>query len=173
MSTNIRCPKPQRLHKHPVADIYSSSTYDQRSESPPHPHRRLSSQSHQVTRSGSAPPWPTCPSGSKHCRPLLPTDSPVDAWLSAVSSPDPRSISPPNDRPSTCPATVDVSKVKDIHLSLAALQHKSQQQSKITESRALGSDASQTRRPDTSNPQYRDIIYYNYITIDIAGQKLP
>lgn len=83
------------------------SIHGQRSESPPPPRppssqsledldprsaprkkrRRLQSprfeptddQHLQITRSGSAPRWPICTPGSKHCRPQLPTDSSVNA----------------------------------------------------------------------------------------------
>lgn len=175
------------------------STHGQRSESP-HPPRRLSSQSledldtrsappkkrrrlqskrfeptedqHlQVTRSGSAPPWPTCAPGSKHWRPQLPTDSSVDAWLSTVFSPDPRPISPPSDRPSTCPATLDVSNLKDTPLSLAAIQQMSYQSQYAEQD--PGSGASQNGRPGTSSPLYRDTIYNNFITMDFSGRQLP
>ncbi|KAG9233357.1 hypothetical protein BJ875DRAFT_442313 [Amylocarpus encephaloides] len=110
MNTKVLCPKPQRPHKRALADIdpdaFPVSKHGQRSESP-HPPRRPSSQrlddlDLQVTRSGSAPPWPTCAPGDQHCRPQLPTDSPVEAWISAVFTPDPRPISHPGGRPSTC-----------------------------------------------------------------------
>ncbi|KAL9135812.1 MAG: hypothetical protein Q9175_002988 [Cornicularia normoerica] len=176
------------------------STHGQRSESP-HPPRRSRSQSledldtrpappkkrrrlqsprfeptddqHlQVTRSGSAPPWPTCAPGSNHWRPQLPTDSSVCAWLSTVFGPDPRPISPLSDRPSTCPATRDVSKLKPTPLSLAAIQQMSQQQSQYADTQGLGSGASQNGRPGTASPLYRDTIYNNFITMDFSGRQL-
>ena len=127
----------------------------------------------QVTRSGSAPPWPACALGSKHCRPQLPTNSPVDAWISTVFSPDPRPVSPPSDRPSTCPATVDVGNDKPTPPSLATLKQMSQQPSQYGENVGSGSGTSQSGRPGTSHPLYRGTLYNNYITLDYSGRQMP
>jgi len=142
---------------------------------PPKKRRRLQSprleptddQHLQVARSGSAPPE------SKHYHPQLPTDSTIDAWISAVSNPDPRPISPPSNRPSTCPATLEVSRLKKTPLSRAAIQQMSQQQSQYAESQGPGLSASQNGRPGTSSPLYRDTIYNNSITMDFSGRRLP
>lgn len=80
-----------------------------------------------VTRSSSAPPWPSCAPGSKHYRPHLLIDSSVDAWISTAFSPDLRPISPPSDRPATCPAIVNVSKDKRTPPLLATIKQMSQQ----------------------------------------------
>ena len=148
---------------------------------PPKKRRRLQSprfkptddQHLQVTRSGSAPPWPICTPGNEYCRPQISTDSPVDAWISAVFSSDPSPISPPSNRPSTCPATVDVSKVKRTPPSLATIKKMSQQPSQYAESQGPGSGTSQNGRPVTSSPLYRDTIYNNCITMDFSGRQLP
>ena len=165
---------PRRLSSQSLEDLDTRSA-------PPKKRRRLQSprfeptddQCLQVNRSGSAPPWPTCAPRSKHWRPQLPIGSSVDAWLSTVFSPDPRPIRPPSDRPSTCPATLDVSKLKHTHLSLAAIQQMSQQQSQYAESQGAGSGASQNGRPGTSSPLYRDTVYNNFITMDFLGRQLP
>lgn len=116
-------------HPPPRPSPQSLGDLDARS-APPKKRRRLQppnfepngDQHLQITRSGSAPPWPTCTPGSKHCRPQLPADSLIDAWISAVFSPEPSSISLPSDRPSTCPATVDVDKAKRTPPSLATIR---------------------------------------------------
>ena len=177
------------------------STHGQRSESPrpprcpssqsfgdldprsalPKKHRRLQSprieptdtQHLQVTRSGSAPPWPTCAPGSKHCRPQLPTDSSVDAWLSIVFRPDPRPTSPPSDRPSTCPATVDASKDKRTPPSLATIKQMPQQPIQYGDNVGSCSGTSQSGRPGPSHPMYRGTLYNNYITLDYSGRQMP
>lgn len=158
----------------------SSQDLDPRS-APPKKRRRLQSPSFeptddqhlQITRSGSPPPWPTCTPGNKHCRPQLPTDSPIDAWISAVFSPEPSPISLPSDRPSTCPATVDVDKAKRTPLSLATIKQMSQQASQYGENVGHGSGTSQTGRPGTSHPLYRGTLYNNYITLDYSGRQMP
>lgn len=124
----------------------------------------------QVTRSGSAPPWPICEPGpgSKHWRPFSISSS-VCAWLSAVFRSDSQ-VSPPSDRPSTCPAILDVSKLKHTSLSLAAIQQMSQKPLPYAESQVQGS---QSGRPGTSNPLYRDTLYNNFITMDFSGRQLP
>ena len=177
------------------------STHDQRSESPysprrpssqsledldprsvpPKKRRRLQSPSFeptngqhlQITRSGSAPPWYTCTPRSKHCRSQLPTDSLVDAWISAVSNPEPSSISLPSDRPLTCPATVDVDKAKRTPPSLATIKQMSQQTSQYGENVGSSLSASQSGRPGTSHPLYRGTLYNNYITLDYSGRQMP
>lgn len=177
------------------------STHDQRSESPcaprrpssqsledldtcsaPPKKRRQSQSQHfepiddqhlQVNRSRSAPPWPACAPRSKYCRAQLPTDSPVDAWISTVISPDPRPISPPSNRPSTCPATVDVSEDKHTHPSLATINQTSQQPSQYGENVGLGSGTSQSSKPGTSHPLYRGTLYNNNITLDYSGRRMP
>ncbi|MCJ1350654.1 MAG: hypothetical protein MMC33_000635 [Icmadophila ericetorum] len=175
------------------------STYAQRSESPPRrprspsfedldhrsappkKRRRLQSprfeptddQHLQVPRSGSAPPWPTCAPRSKHRRPPLPTNSSADAWLSTVCRPDPRPVSPPSDRPSTCPATVDVSKDKRTPPSLTTIKQLSQQPSQYGDNVGSGSSTSQSGRPVTSHPMYRGTLYKNYITLDYSGRQMP
>ena len=125
-----------------------------------------------VTRSGSAPPWPTGAPGSKHCRPQLPTDSLVDAWISAVFCSDSRPTSPPSDRPSTCPAIVDVSKDQRTPPSLAAIKQISQQPSQHGEN-GSGSVTSQSGKPGTSHPLYRGTLYDNFITLDYSGRQMP
>jgi hypothetical protein len=127
----------------------------------------------QVPRSGSAPPWPACAPGSRHCRPQLPTNSQVDAWISAVFSPDPRPISPPSDRPSTCPAIVDVCKDKRTPPSLATIKHMSQQPSQYGDNVGSGSGTSRSSRPSTSHPMYRGTLYHHYITLDYSGRQMP
>ena len=127
----------------------------------------------QNTRSASAPPWPNCAPGSKYCHPQLPTDSRVDAWISAIFCPDPCPISSLSDRPSTCPAIVDISKDKRTPLSLETVKQMSQQPSQYAESQGPGSGASQNGRPGTSSPLYRDTIYNSYITMDFSGRQLP
>lgn len=192
---------PVSKHAPRSPPLPTPSTHGQCSESPPRPRcrssqnvedldtrsaplrkrRRLQSprleptdgQHHQVTRSGSAPPWPICAPGSKRHRPQLPTDSPVDVWLSTVLNPDPRPISPPSDRPSTCLVPLDASKLKYSPLSLAAIQQMSQQQSQYSESQGPGSGTSYNGRPGTSSPLYRDTVYNNYITMDFSGRQLP
>lgn len=148
---------------------------------PPKKRRRLQSPSFeptddqhlQITRSGSAPPWPTCTPGSKHCRPQLPTDSPIDTWISAVFSPEPSPISVPSDRPSTCPAALDVDKAKRTPPSLATIKQMSQQASQYGEDVGSGSATSQSGRPGTSHPLYRGTLYKNYITLDYSGRQMP
>ncbi|KAI4150797.1 MAG: hypothetical protein L6R39_002166 [Caloplaca ligustica] len=177
------------------------STHRHRSESP-HPPRRPSSQSledtgtrsapqkkrrrlqsprfeltdHQhlqVTRSASAPPWPTCTPGSKYCGPQLPADSPVDSWISALFRPDPRQIIPPSLRPSTCPATVDVNKVKRTLPSLTVIKQMSQQPSQYGQDAGSASSTSHSGRPGTSHPLYRGTLFNNYITLDYSGRQMP
>ncbi len=177
------------------------STLGQRSESP-HPPRRLSSQSLedldpssappkkrrrlqsprfeptdiqylQITHSGSAPPWPTSTPGSKHCRPQHRIDSPIDAWISAVFSSDPRPISLPSDRPLTCPAAIDVDKAKRTPPSLATIKQMSQPPSQYGDNVGSGSGTSQSGRPGTSHPLYRGTLYNNYITLDYSGRQMP
>jgi len=155
---------------------------------PPKKRRRLQlqhfeptdDQHSQVTRSSTAPPWPYCASGSKHCRAQLPTDSSVDAWIATVFSsdhrpfsPDPRPISPPNDRPSTCPATVDASNDKCTPPSLATIKQMSQQPSQHGENVGSSSGTSQSSKPGTSHPLYRGTLYNNHITLDYSGRKMP
>lgn len=126
-----------------------------------------------VTRSGSAPPWPTRRPGDKCCRPQLLTDTPIDAWIFAVLCPDPRPISPPINRPSTCPATVDVDQVKRTPPSLATIKQMSQQPVQYGESVDSGSGTSQSGRPGTSHPLYRGTLYHNHITLDYSGRQMP
>ncbi|KAL9124107.1 MAG: hypothetical protein Q9217_006531 [Psora testacea] len=177
-STHSQRSESSHLSRRP--SLQSLEDLDPRS-APPKKRRRLQS-SHfeltddqylQVTRLGSAPPWPICTPGNKYCRLQLPTDSPIDAWISAVFSPDPRPISPPSNRPSTCPAIVDVSKVKRTPPSLATIKQMSQQPSQYAESQGPGSGASQNGKPGTSSPLYRDTIYNNCITMDFSGRQLP
>ncbi|KAF7509570.1 hypothetical protein GJ744_007970 [Endocarpon pusillum] len=171
-------PTPSTPSRRPISQ--SLKDFDNRSACP-RKRRRLQSprfeptdnQHLQVIRSGSAPPWPTCAPGSKHCLPQLPTESPVDAWISAVSSLDPRPIYSPSDRPSTCPAIVNLSKDKRTPLSLATIKKMSQQQPQYAQSQEPTSGASQNGRPGTSSPLYRDTIYNNYITMDLSGRRLP
>lgn len=167
-------------HPPPRPSPQSLGDLDARS-APPKKRRRLQSpnfepngdQHLQITRSGSAPPWPTCTPGSKNCRPQLPADSPIDAWISAVFSPEHSSISLPSDRPSTCPATVDVDKAKRTPPSLATIKQMSQQPSKYGENVGSGSGTSQSGRPGTSHPLYRSTLYNNYITLDYSGRQMP
>ena len=148
---------------------------------PPKKRRRLQSPSFeptngqhlQITRSGSAPPWYTCTPRSKHCRPQLPTDSLVDAWISAVSNPEPSSISLPSDRPLTCPATVDVDKAKRTPPSLATIKQISQQTSQYGENVDSSSSASQSNKPGTSHSLYRNTHYNNYITLTYSKKQMP
>lgn len=148
---------------------------------PPKKRRRVQSPSFelnddqhlQVTRLCSAPPWPTYTPGSKHCRPQLSTDSSVDAWIFAVSSSNPSPISPPISRPSSCPATVDVDKVKRTPPSLATIKQMSHQPSQYGENVGSGSGTSQIGRPGTSHPLYRGTLYNNYITLDYSGRQMP
>lgn len=150
---------------------------------PPKKRRRLQSQRFeitddqhlQVTRSSSAPPWPTCAPGTKDCRPQLSTDSPVEAWIFAVLSPDPRSISPPSNRPSTCPATMDVSKDKYTPPpSLARIKQLSQQHPSLSgENLGSGSATSKDGKIRTSHHMYRGVLYDNDITLDISGRLMP
>ena len=158
----------------------SFEDFDPRS-TPPKKRRRLQSSSFeptgeqhlQIPRSGSAPPWPNCTPGSKHCRPQFPTDSPVDAWISAVFSPEPSPISLPSDRSLTCPATVDVDKAKCTPPSLATIKQMSQQLSQYGEIVGSGSGTSQSGRPGTSHPLYRGTLYNNHITLDYSGRQMP
>ena len=123
---------------------------------PPKKRRRLLDQQfeptddhRQVTRSSSAPPWPTCAPGSKHFRAQLPAGSSVDTWIATVFnsdhrsfSPEPRPISPPNNRPSTCPATIDISNHKRTPQSLTTIKQMSQQPSQYREIAGSSSAAS-------------------------------
>ncbi len=127
----------------------------------------------RITRLGSAPPWPSCAPRSQHYRPQLPKDSSVEAWISAVFSPDTRPISHPSDRPSTCPATVDVSKGKRSPLSLVTIKKMSQQPSQYGENRGSSAGTSQSSRPGTSHPLYRGTLYNNYISLDYSGRQMP
>ena len=128
---------------------------------PPKKRRRLQSprfestedQHLQVPRSGGASLGSACVSGSKRSCPPLPTVLLVDAWLSTVS-PEICPISPPNDRPSSCPAALDVNKHKSTPLSLAAIQQMSQQQSQYGDNAGSSSVTSQSGRPGTSHPMY-------------------
>ena len=148
---------------------------------PPKKRRRLHSarveptddQHLRATFSGSTPPWPSCASGSKRYHPQLPTDSPIDAWISTVFNPDPRPTSHPIDRPSTCPATIDVSKDKHTPLSLTTIKQMSQPSSQYGEKVGSGSGTSQSGRPGTSHPLYRGTLYNNYITLDYSGRQIP
>ena len=194
MSTEVLCPEPQRPHKRAL-------THSQCSESlhPPHhpslqsledlnPHstslkkcHRLQSprceptndQHFQITRSDSALTWPTCVPENKHCHPQILTDSSVDAWISAVFSSDPRSVSIPSDRPSTCPAIVDINKAKHTPLSLAIIKQMVQQPSQHGGNGGSGLGSSQSGRPGTSHPLYRGTLYNNYITLDYSGRQMP
>lgn len=164
----------------PRSSSQSLKVLDPRS-APPKKRRRLQSPSFeptddqhlQINRSGSAPPWPICTPGSKHCRPQLPTDSPIDAWISAVFSPKPSPINLPSDRPSTCPAIVDVDKAKRTPPSLATIKKMSQRPSQYGENVGSGSGTSQCGRPGTSHPLYRGTLYNNYITLDYSGRQMP
>ena len=148
---------------------------------PPKKRRRLQSprfeptkhQHLQVPSLGCASQGPACVSGSKHSCPPLPTVSLVDTWLSTVFSPDTCPISPPNDRPSSCPATLDVNKHRTTPLSLAAIQQMSQQQSQYGDNAGSSSITSQSGRPGTSHPMYRGTLYNNYITLDYSGRQMP
>jgi hypothetical protein len=178
------------------------STHGQRSESP-HPRRHPSSQSledlntrsaparqrrrlqsprfeptddqgRQVTRSGTAPPWPVHSPGNKHCRPQLPPDSsPVDAWICAVFSSAHRPVSSPSHRPSTCPATLDVSRDKRTPPSLARIKQTSQQPSQHGDNVGSVSGTSQSGKPGTSHPLYRGTLYNNDIAMDYSGRQMP
>ena len=158
---------PRRPSSQSLEDLDPRST-------PPKKRRRLQSPSFelnndqhlQITRSGSAPPWPTCAPRSKHCRPQLPTDSLVDAWISAVSNPEPSSISLPSDRPLTCPATVDVDKAKRTPPALGPIKQMSHQTSQYGENVGFSTGAS-------SHPLYRGTLYNNYITLDYSGRQMP
>ncbi|KAL9112359.1 MAG: hypothetical protein Q9187_007785 [Circinaria calcarea] len=158
-------------------------------DTPPTKHRRLQSprsepsddQHFRVTRSGSAPPWPTRVPGSKGYRPQLSTGEPINDWISAVcvqdthpsDFPSDRPISPPSDRPSTCPATVDVGKDKYTPPSLARIKQMSQQPSQHGENADSGLGTSQSGKPGTSHPLYRSTLYNNHITLDFSGRRIP
>ena len=171
-STNAQ--RSENPHLQSLEDFHSRN-------SPPRKRRRLQlprfestdKQYLRIIRSGSAPPWPRCAPGSRYCHPELPIDSQVDAWISAIFCPDPCLINSPSDRPSTCPAIVDIGKDKRIPLSLETVKRMSQQPSQYAESQGPGSGASQNGRPGTSSPLYRDTIYNNYITMDFSGRQLP
>ena len=148
---------------------------------PPKKRRRLQSprfkptsdQHLQIPFAGGASLGPACVFGSRHSCPPLPTVSLVDTWLSTVSSPDTCPISPPNDRPSSCPAALDVNKHKPAPLSLAAIRQMSQQQSQYGDNAGYSSITSQSGRPGTSHPMYRGTLYNNYITLDYSGRQMP
>ncbi len=158
-------------------------------DAPPTKRRRLQSprsepsddQHLRVTRSGSAPPWPTRAPGSKCCRPHLSTGEPINDWISAVcvhdthssDFPSDRPISPPSDRPPTCPATVNVGKGKRTPPSLARIKQMSQQPSQDGGNADPGSGTSQSGEPGTSHPLYRGTLYNNYITLDYSGRRMP
>ena len=147
---------------------------------PPKKGRRLQSprfevtddQHLQITRLCSALPWPTCASRSKHDRPQFPIDSSVEAWISAVFSSDSSPISPSSDRPSTCPAIVNVDKAKCSPSSLAAIKQMSQQSSQCEDSVGFGSGTSQSGRPGTSHPLYRGTLYNNYVTLNYSRRQM-
>lgn len=140
------------------------------------PYFELNDDEHlHITRSASAPPWPACTRGSKYYRPQVPTDSPVDAWISAVTvvSLSPSPISPPISRPSSCPATVDVDKVKRTPPSLETIKQMSQQPARYGENVGYSLGPSQTTRPGTSHPEYRTTLCNNFITLDASGRQMP
>lgn len=175
MSTEVFCPTPQRPYKRALSDDLDYFS------APPKKRRRLQSQHFefiddqhlQITHSKSAPPWPTCAPESKHYRAQLPTESSVDAWISTVFSLDPCPISPPGDRPSTCPATIDVSKDKHTPPSLATIKQMSQQPSQYGGNVGPGSGTSQSSKPGTSHPLYRGTLYNNNIILDYSGRRMP
>ncbi|MCJ1230419.1 hypothetical protein MMC12_007093 [Toensbergia leucococca] len=131
-------------------------------------------QHNRIARSGSAPPWPSCAPGSgsrsRDNQPHLSTNLLIDSWISSVVSPDPRPISPPSDRSSTCPPIFDVSKDGRTAASLATIQQMSQQ---YGENASSGLGTSQSGKPGTSHPLYRGTLYNNYITLDYSGRQMP
>ena len=169
-STHGRCSDSPHSSRRPISQ--SDEDLDPRS-TPPEKRRRVQSPCFeladdrhlQVTRSGSTPPWPICTLWSKNYRPLLPTAGPVDAWISTVLSPDPSPFIPSINRPSTCPATVDVDKSKRTPPSLATINQMSEQPPQNGEN--VGG------RPNTSHSLYRGTLYNNYISIDYSGRKMP
>lgn len=171
------------------------STHNKRSKSP-HPSRHLNPRSfealdprsapstkrrrlqsptndRQAARAASAPPWPTCTPATKHCRPQLTINSPVDAWISTVSNTDPRPSSPPSNRPSTCPATLDISKQKHTPPSLEAIKQVSQQLPQYGENVGTYSGDSQSGKPSTSHPLYRGTLFNNFVSLDYSGRRIP
>ncbi|KAK5190274.1 hypothetical protein LTR92_009676 [Exophiala xenobiotica] len=195
MITEILSPEPQRPHKRALANTdldglpaskracaESPEDLDLRNNSPKK-RRRLQSprfeptddQQPPVTRPGSAPPWPAHVPGSKHPRPHLATDSPIDAWILTVFSTNSRPISPPARRSSTCPATVDICKDKYTPSSFAMISQMAQQQPKYIykESEGSGSGTSSSGRPGTSHPLYRGTLYNNHIIMDYSGRRMP
>ena len=138
---------------------YAKSTHGQRSESPHPPRRPILQSVADYSRGLFAHLGTNIVTHS--------SDSPIESWISAVFSPDPRPTSPPSNRPSTCPATVDVSKVKRTPPSLATIKLHNMQ------SQDPGSGASQNGRLGTSSPLYRDTIYNNCITMDFSERQVP
>ena len=165
---------PHRPNLQSLEDLDPRSAPQKKRRRLQSPHFEPTDDKHlRITRSGSAPPWPTCVPGSKQCRPQLPTESPIDAWISTLPSPDPGPISPTIDRPSTCPATVNIDKAKRTPPSFATIKQMSQQPSQYGENVGSGSATSQIGRPGTSHPLYRGTLYNNYITLDYSGRQMP
>ena len=163
-------------NKRPLEDINSDIA-------PPHKHRRLQSPSpiqlSDAPRSNSAPPGsssakrafgefdPACAPASKH-RPLPPSAcSPIDSWLSNDSHLDPGLSSPPINRTRSCSAAIDVGIYTPV--SLADIKQMSQQNGET----GPGSVTSRGEMPGTSHPLYRTSLFYNNITLDYSGRRIP
>ncbi|KAL8745630.1 MAG: hypothetical protein Q9190_002261 [Brigantiaea leucoxantha] len=187
MSTEVLCPTPQRSYKRALADIYPNvlpgkppplptpSTYDQYFESI-EKRRRLqpnNDQHLQIVRSDSAPPWPTCTPGSKHCRPQIPLDSPIDAWILSTFCSDLDPISLPSNRPSSCPSTLNLDKSKYSPPSFALIKSMFQQPFQPGQNPGTGLCAPQGSKVGTSHWLYREVLYGNYVTMDVTGRQMP
>ncbi|KAI9885186.1 MAG: hypothetical protein M1823_003025 [Watsoniomyces obsoletus] len=170
----IFCPKPNRPLKRVYKEIDPDSFLDPCRPTPKR--RRLQSPQYlPAPRPSSAPPWPTCSPRTR-----FPTDSGVDAWLFSISRPDVGQIHDCllNSRPSSCPATVDVSvAAKRAPPLFARIRRLSTHASEFGPNGGpgpgAGSVTSGSGRPGPSHQMYRSTLYHNGIVLDYAGHELP
>ena len=96
--------------------------------------------------------------------------SAIQAWISTVSDSEDHLDYTESNRASSCPPSIDLSKTHRLPLSTAAIKQMAQTQSQYTDSVAQGS---QSGKPTTSSPLYRETIFYNNISMDLSGRGMP
>ena len=96
--------------------------------------------------------------------------SAIQAWISTVSDTEDHLDYPESNRASSCPPSIDPRKTQRLPLSTAAIKQMAQTQSQRTDSVAQGS---QSGKPTTSSPLYRETIFYNNISMDLSGRRMP
>lgn len=103
------------------------------------------------------------------------TETPIDTWLSTVPAANCFSTIQSIKRPATCPATLNIDRLRLIRPSLDEIKQTSQK-------RRLsypGSDVwtksgtSSNSRLNTFNSVYRSALHANNVTLDCSGRQIP